>query len=144
MCSLRKQRTFRDGYHWFPAKRALKYHTTLITCFYAGLARASDSLKQDSLAALSHGDTRHKWPYTSFMTLRNVGRFKSFLNSCWNEVDEVISKNNFVDKTTQERIEKIVFPYGNKIYIQSVQSRLNLKGWEWRWFLRKVRDLKLI
>ena len=64
------------------------------------------------------------------MTLRNVGRFKSFLNSSWNEVDEVISKNNFVHKTTQERIEKIVFPYGNKIYIQSVQSRLNLKGWE--------------
>ena len=120
----------------FPAKRALKYHT-VITCFYAGLARASDSLKQDSLAALSHGDTRHKWPlhkwpYKSFMTSRNVGRFKSFYNSCWNEVDEVISKNNFVHETTQERIEKIV------------QSRLNLKGWEWRWFLRKVRDLKLI
>ena len=33
-------------------------------------------------------------------------------------VDEVISKNNFVHETTQERIEKIV------------QSRLNLKGWE--------------
>ena len=128
----------------FPANRALKYHTTLITCFYAGLARASDSLKQDSLAALSHGDTRHKWPHKSLMTSRNVGRFKSFLNSCWNEVDEVISKNNFVHKTTQERIEKIVFPYGSKIYIQSAQSRLNLKGWEWRWFLRKVRDLKLI
>ena len=34
---------------------------------------------------------------------------------------------DFVCKTKQKRIEKIVFPYGNKIYIQ---SRLNLKGWE--------------
>ena len=30
-----------------------------------------------------------------------------------------------------KKFEKIiVFPYSNKINIQSVQSRLNLKGWE--------------
>ena len=34
---------------------------------------------------------------------------------------------DFVHKIKQKVIEKIVFPYGNKIYIQ---SRLNLKGWE--------------
>ena len=33
----------------------------------------------------------------------------------------------FVHKTKQKVIEKIVFAYDNKIYIQ---SRLNLKGWE--------------
>ena len=32
----------------------------------------------------------------------------------------------FVHKTKPKVIEKIVFPYGNKIYIQ---SSLNLKGW---------------
>ena len=32
---------------------------------------------------------------------------------------------DFARKTKQKKIEKIVFPYGNKIYIQ---SRINLKG----------------
>ena len=62
----------------------------------------------------------------------------------WNSLRSDISNRyskEFVHKTKQKVIEKIVFPYDNKIYIQ---SRLNLKGWEWRWFLRKVRDLKLL
>ena len=40
-----------------------------------------------------------------------------------------------------KRIEKIIFPYSNKIYIPSC---LNLKGWAWRWFLRKQRVLQLL
>ena len=35
----------------------------------------------------------------------------------------------------KKRMEKIIFTYGNKIFIQ---TRLNLKGWTWRWFLRKL------
>ena len=54
-----------------------------------------------------------------------------------NKISNSYSKG-FVHKTKRERIEKTVFPYGNRIYIQSCL----LKGWEWRWFLRKVRDLK--
>ena len=57
----------------------------------------------------------------------------------WNSLRSDISNRyskEFVHKTKQKVIEKIVFPYDNKIYIQ---SRLNSKGWEWRWLLRKLR-----
>ena len=50
-------------------------------------------------------------------------------------------QQRFCTQNKTKKNRQIVFPYGNKIYIQ---SRLNLKGWEWRWFLRKVRDLKLL
>ena len=46
----------------------------------------------------------------------------------WNSLRSDISNRyskEFVHKTKQKVIEKIVFPYGNKIYIQ---PRLNLKG----------------
>ena len=45
----------------------------------------------------------------------------------WNSLRSDISNRyskEFVHKTKQKVIEKIVFPYGNKIY---TQSRLNLK-----------------
>ena len=35
----------------------------------------------------------------------------------------------------KKRMEKIIFTCGNKIFIQ---SRPNLKGWTWSWFLRKL------
>ena len=57
-----------------------------------------------------------------------------------NDIQNRYSKD-FVIKTKQKRIEKIIFPFGNKIYIQ---SSLDLKGWTWRWFLRKLIDLKLL
>ena len=35
--------------------------------------------------------------------------------------------NDFAHKTKQKKIEKIIFPYGNKIYVP-IQPSLNLKG----------------
>ena len=44
-------------------------------------------------------------------------------------------QQRFCTQNKTKKIEKIIiFRYGNKI---NRQSRLNLKGWEWRWFLRK-------
>ena len=78
---------------------------------------------------------------TELLFLKDVNiRDWNVLFSLRNDISNRYSKN-FVHKTKQKRIEQIVFPYGNNIY---KQSRLNLKGWEWRWFLRKVRDLKLL
>ena len=50
-------------------------------------------------------------------------------------------KEWYSESLQQKRIEKIIFPFGNKVYIQ---SSLDLKGWTWRRFLRKLIDLKLL
>ena len=82
---------------------------------------------QSAVCGLQSANVIHREKLeTELLFLKDVNiRDWNVLSVLGDDISSRYSKD-FVHKTKQKRIEKIVFPYGYKIYRQ---SRLNLKCW---------------
>ena len=97
---------------------------------------------QSAVCGLESANVIHREKLeTELLFLKDVNiRDWNVLSVLGNDISSRYSKD-FVHKTKQKRIEEIVFPVTAIKFTYSLALTWNV---EWRWLLRKVRDLKLL